>query len=233
MSNITENDDFKQRLDDAARKAAGSPGPMSAESSEQPPPTPTRRPMPTRPTNASVRGREYLTPHEMTELIKAAGQVGRHRLRDRTLILVGYRHGLRCAEILNLRWDQVDFDGRLLHVVRVKRGTPSTHPLGSTEIRGLNQLKKAAGPGAGFVFTSERGGQLSSSSIRRIIKKAGNHKGLLMLHPHMLRHSCGFKLANDGIDTRAIQAYLGHRNIQCTVRYTELSPGRFDGMWGD
>ena len=53
------------------------------------------------------------------------------------------------------------------------------------------------------------------------------------VHTHMLRHACGFKLANDGVDTRALQAYLGHKSIQHTVRYTELAPTRFKGFWRD
>ena len=51
------------------------------------------------------------------------------------------------------------------------------------------------------------------------------------VHAHMLRHACGYALANKGVDTRTLQAYLGHRSIQSTVRYTELGPGRFKNLW--
>jgi integrase len=150
--------------------------------------------------------------------------------RDATMILLAYRHGLRASEVCDLRWDQVDFDQAVLHVRRVKASTPSTHPLTGTELRALRRLQReVASP---FVFVSERGSPFSVSGFRRIVERAAS--GLeIKVHPHMLRHACGFKLANDGVDTRALQAYLGHRNIQHTVRYTELAPDRFKGFWRD
>jgi type 1 fimbriae regulatory protein FimB/type 1 fimbriae regulatory protein FimE len=84
------------------------------------------------------------------------------------------------------------------------------------------------------VFKNERGGPLTDSGVRKIVARAGEAAELgFSAHPHMLRHACGFKLANEGHDTRAIQHYLGHRNIQHTVRYTELSPDRFKRFWTD
>ncbi|MEM6559912.1 MAG: tyrosine-type recombinase/integrase, partial [Myxococcota bacterium] len=156
----------------------------------------------------------------------------RHGERDATMILVAYRHGLRVSELVNLRWEQVDFATGLLHVRRRKKGTPSTHPMGGQEIRSLRKLKRE-GEGA-FVFTTQRKGPLTDSTFRKILAVAGERAELeLPIHPHMLRHSTGFKLANDGQDTRAIQHYLGHRNIQHTVRYTELAADRFNGFWKD
>ena len=119
----------------------------------------------------------------------------------------------------------------LLHVNRKKRGTLSTHPLRGPELRALRRLQRDY-PGAPQVFVSEQGGPLSTSSVRRILTRAGALAALpFPVHPHMLRHACGFKLANDGQDTRAIQHYLGHRNIQHTVLYTELAADRFKGFW--
>jgi len=247
MSNITDNDGFQQRLDDATRKVAGSAGSTPAESSEKRDEATATitshgvisvRPMPTKPRNADVRSREHLTPDEVEKLIKAAGSVGRHRNRDRTLILMAFRHGFRVAEIRKLRWDQINHDSKCtsytIYIARVKRGTPSIHHLSSKEIRGINRIKKEQQLNSVHIFTSERGGQLSDSSIRAIVARAGRIADLgFPCHPHMLRHACGYKLAADGVDTRAIQAYLGHRQIQCTVRYTELAPGRFDGLWDD
>ena len=84
------------------------------------------------------------------------------------------------------------------------------------------------------MFISERGAPFSGEGFARLLQRAGKAAGLtIRVHPHMLRHACGYKLANDGQDTRALQAYLGHKNIQHTVRYTELSPSRFKGFWRD
>jgi integrase len=179
--------------------------------------------------NAELRTREHLTATEVDKLIEAA-KGNRQGHRDATMILLAYRHGLRASEVCDLRWDQVDFDQAILHVRRVKAGTPSTHPLTGAELRALRRLQReVASP---FVFVSERGSPFTVSGFRRMIERAAS--GLeIKVHPHMLRHACGFKLANDGVDTRALQAYLGHRNIQHTVRYTELAPGRFKGFWRD
>jgi type 1 fimbriae regulatory protein FimB/type 1 fimbriae regulatory protein FimE len=194
-------------------------------------PNPKRPPR--RVTNASLRTREYLTADEVNDLRLAAKKVGRNRLRDSTLILISYRHGLRVSEAIDLRWDQVDLKHELLHVRRLKHGTASNHPLGKEECRCLRQLRRRH-PDSRFVFVSEMKGPLTSASVRKMIARAGRHAGIpFPVHPHMLRHACGYKLANDGHDTRAIQHYLGHRNINHTVRYTELSPERFRGFWKD
>jgi len=188
---------------------------------------------PRKPKNADVRSREHLTPGEVDQLMAAAGKLGRHGHRDKTLILVMYRHGLRVSELVALRWDQVDLDAGLIHINRRKNGTPSTHPLGGAEIRALRKLKRDY-PATQYVFVTERKGPMTDSVVRKLIARAGREAGLgFPAHPHMLRHACGFKLANDGQDTRAIQHYLGHKNIQHTVRYTELAPDRFKDFWRD
>jgi integrase len=149
------------------------------------------------------------------------------------MILLAYRHGLRVSELINLRWDQLDLDQGLLHVRRVKNGVPSTHPLTGTEIRALRKLKRLAGESA-YVFLSERKGPLTDSSVRKRMAQAGERAALgFPVHPHQLRHGCGYKLANDKQDTRAIQLFLGHRNIQHTVQYTELAAERFQDFWRD
>ena len=187
---------------------------------------------PRRVSNKTLRSREHLTPAEVEKLMTAAGRLGRHGHRDATLILIAYRHALRVGELVSLRWDQVDFTQGLLHVARLKNGSPSTHPLRGPEIRALRRLKRE-GEG-NYVFTTERGGPLTTSTVRKLVARAGEAAGIgFPVHPHMLRHAAGFKLANDGHDTRAIQHYLGHRNIQHTVRYTEMAPDRFKGFWQD
>jgi type 1 fimbriae regulatory protein FimE len=194
-------------------------------------PNPNRPPR--RVPNSSVRSREYLTADEVRDLRTAAKNVGRHRLRDATLILISYRHALRVSEAVDLRWDQIDLKLGLMYVRRLKNGTASNHPLGKEECRCLRQLRRLH-PESRYVFVSELKGPLTSACVRKMIARAGRRARIpFPVHPHMLRHACGYKLANDGHDTRAIQHYLGHRNINHTVRYTELSPERFRGFWKD
>ena len=191
------------------------------------------RKVPKRLHNRVYRSREYLTEREVERLIEAAGRVGRNGHRDQTLILLGYRHGLRVSELVTLRWEQIDMELGLLHVNRVKHGNPSVHPLRGPEIRALMDLRcnVTAQP---YVFISERKSPLTTDAVRKIISRAGKLADLqFSVHPHMLRHACGYKLAQAGQDTRAIQDYLGHRNIQHTVRYTQLSADRFKSFWQD
>jgi integrase len=127
----------------------------------------------------------------------------------------------------------VDFKAASLHVRRTKGGTPSTHPLTGRELRALRRHQREAPSGA-FVFTSERGAPLSAPGFSRMVERAGRSAGLgIKAHAHMLRHACGFALANAGVDTRALQVYLGHSNIQNTTRYTALAEGRFKGFFRD
>jgi type 1 fimbriae regulatory protein FimB/type 1 fimbriae regulatory protein FimE len=189
--------------------------------------TPRRRP------NAELRTREYLTAAEVERLLKAT-KGNRWSHRDSTMILVAYRHGLRASELTDLRWDQVDFPTATLHVRRVKQGSPSTHPILGDELRWLRRLQREQNPKSPFVFTSERGSPFTTAGFARMVERAGGEAKLgFKAHPHMLRHACGFALAAKGHDTRALQAYLGHRNIQHTVRYTELAPERFKHFWKD
>lgn len=181
--------------------------------------------------NVDLRTREYLTEAEVERLM-AAARKHRWAHRDATMILAAYRHGLRASELVDLRWDQVDFGAGTLHVHRVKQGTPSTHPILGDELRALRRLQREQEPKSPFVFTSERGAPFTTAGFARVVERAGIEARLgFKAHPHMLRHACGYTLANRGHDTRALQAYLGHRNIQHTVRYTELSPTRFKDFW--
>ena len=185
---------------------------------------------PRRVPNAELRTREYLTEPEVNRLI-AAAKANRQGHRDATMILIAFRHGLRAAELVDLRWDQVDL-GRnaCLHVRRVKNGMPSVHPLQGDEMRALRELKRSAD--SPFVFVSERGAPFTRAGFAKMVARAGAEAGFKFgVHPHMLRHACGYALANRGHDTRALQAYFGHKNIQHTVRYTELSPTRFKDFW--
>ncbi|MBK9201147.1 MAG: tyrosine-type recombinase/integrase [Candidatus Obscuribacter sp.] len=183
--------------------------------------------------NLERRSREYLTTAEVKGLIDAAKDVGRHGARDALLILVMYRHALRVSELADLKWDQVDLNRGRLHVNRLKNGEPSVHYLEGDEIRALRKLRRDYASSE-FVFVSERQGPLSANAIHKLVARAGREAALeLSVHPHMLRHGKGFQLASEGIDTRAIQAYMGHKNIQHTVLYTQLNPKRFRGFGKD
>ncbi len=183
--------------------------------------------------NADRRSREHLTSAEIDRLIAAAQSLGRHGQRDATMILLAYRHGLRVSELVGLRREQLDLQQGLLHVRRRKNGLPSTHPLRGPELRALRRLLREY-PETPYVFVSERRAPMTTATFRKLIARAGAAAKLGMpIHPHMLRHSTGFKLANDGQDTRAIQHYLGHRNIQHTTLYTQLAADRFNGFWAD
>src|SRR5205807_2036683 len=169
---------------------------------------------------SSRRPREYLTVKEVNRLMDAARDRGRYGHRDATMVLVAFRHGLRAGELCALRWDQYDLERGLLHVRREKNGTPSVHPIGGTEIRALRRLKREQIESR-YVFLTERRAPMTTAGFRKMIARTGESaKFPFPVHPHMLRHACGYKLANDGQDTRAVQHYLGHKNIQHTVRYT-------------
>ena len=182
-------------------------------------------------TNAEMRSREYLTPAEIEKLIKAAKE-GRWGLRDACLIMVAYRHGLRAVEACDLEWSQVEFGRNAsLHVRRAKSGKPAVHPIRGDELRMLTALRKEY-TDSRYVFTTERGTPFTTDAINRLVKIIGQRAKLAMpVHFHMLWHSCGYKLANEGIDTRAIQDWLGHVSITHTTRYTQLSQTRFKDFW--
>ena len=159
---------------------------------------------------AERRGREHLTPPEVDTLMDATRSIGRHGLRDATMILMAYRHALRVSELVAQRWDQVDLDAGLLHVRRQKNGAPSTHPLRGPELRALRELARRYSSSAGYLFMSERRGPLTTSTVRKMIARAGELSSIeFPVHPHMLRHATGFYLAGQGQDTRAIQHYMG------------------------
>ena len=188
---------------------------------------------PRRRKNHEVRPREYLTEDEVGRLIQAARRQGRHGHRDATLILITYRHGLRVSEAISLQWNAIDLDRGHLHVHRLKDGAAAVHPLRGVEIRALRRLQRETCESP-YVFVSERRGPLSDSAVRKIVSRAGVEAALpFPVHPHMLRHAVGYKLANEGHDTRAIQHYLGHKSIRHTVRYTQLSSLRFRDFWRD
>ena len=150
--------------------------------------------------------------------------MGRHGARDRTLVLLAYRHGLQVSELVTMHWEQIDLKAGLVHGARLKNGLASTHPIRGPKLRALRELRRGY-PDSPYLFVTERGGPMTPATVRKLIVRAGELAKLpFPIHPHMLRHPAAYKLANKGHDTRSSQQYLGHRNTTHTVRYTELSP---------
>ena len=198
---------------------------------------PTSTQNPTVLSNSSNR-RRYLTPPEMDKLIAAAKANGKGRQairkgRDALMILLAYRHGLRVSELVSLQWSAIDLTIGNIHIARKKNGISTVHPLSGIELRALKKLRRE-NPHARFVFLSNRDQPMTRQNFNVVLDDLGRAAGFeFPIHPHMLRHSTGYKLANDGVDTRSLQHYLGHKNIQHTVRYTELNANRFNGWWRD
>jgi len=179
--------------------------------------------------------RKHLTQNEVERLI-AATKGSRHEARDRCLLLLMFRHGLRVSEACGMQLSQVDVESRVLHVSRLKKGLSTTHPLRTDELRAIKAWLAERGrmkpDDCDAFFVSERRNPLNRRTAWDAIRRYGEKAGLpLAAHPHMLRHACGYALADQGADTRLIQDYLGHRNIQHTVRYTATNPARFERLW--
>jgi type 1 fimbriae regulatory protein FimB/type 1 fimbriae regulatory protein FimE len=180
--------------------------------------------------NAEYRPREYLTDAEVDRLIEAARKRGRNGARDAAAILLAYRHGLRAAELCQLRWSQIDLRHGRLHVNRANGGIESVHPLRGPELRAMRRLQGASP----YVFVTEAGTPVMTAWFLRMVQRSGKAAKLpFPVHPHMLRHSTGYKLTNDGHDTRSLAHYLGHRNLQSKARYTALAPDRSAKFWQD
>jgi len=186
---------------------------------------------------ATAPRKKELTEGEMDRFLKAAKK-GRHGVRDHAMMLVAFRHGMRVSELIDIRLDEVDLDtGRIF--VRRKKGSLSTHHvLEGDEMRSVRAwLRERSLIGAGrvagssYLFTGERG-PLTRRAVNYLVDQIGKRAGFAFkVHPHMLRHSCGFALANKGKDTRLIQDFLGHRNIAHTVTYTRTAAKRFEDIW--
>ena len=173
-----------------------------------------------------TRPRKHLLPAEFDAMAAAARAAG--DVRGLAMLLVGYRHGLRKAELRALQWSQIDEPSRTLSVARVKDGVSATHPIQPDTWRALQRLPRR-GP---YVFSNASGAPVSPRTIHATIERLGAAAGVpLRVNPHMLRHGCGYALAASGAATRVIQLYLGHRSIQSTARYTAMDPNAFKGLW--
>ena len=177
--------------------------------------------------------RDYLHPKEIDRLLHAAKLFPRYGIRNHALMLTAFRHALRISEVVDLRVSDINLQSGRIYCRRLKGSVSNTHPMEGDEIRALRKwLRERPQTALDFVFVSERGSPLTRQSAWRIVAEAGRRAELeLDIHPHMLKHSCGYYLANRGYDTRLIQDYMGHKQIQNTVRYTATNAKRFEGLW--
>jgi len=184
--------------------------------------------------NGSQRksGRKFLTTTEVERLIDAAGRSKRNGTRNRLMIFLAFRHGLRRSELCNLKWEDIDFFNALLTVHRLKGGIDSRHPIQADEMRLIRKWKREQGDNCSWLFHTPQGSPMLPDSFRKILRQIGKDAGFdTPIHPHMLRHGCGYALVEQNQNLRAIQHYLGHRKIQNTLIYTELSPNAFKDFW--
>ncbi len=181
-------------------------------------------------TDAHERRRDFLGEAEVTALLDGA-KAGRHGARDHLILLTMYRHGLRVSEAVGLRRDEVDLDRARLWVRRLKNGLSVEQPIAGDELRALRRYLATRKDTLPWLFVSERGQPLTRQSVNYLITAAAIRAGVAPVHPHMLRHSCGFALADRGHDLRLIQDYLGHRDPKHTVHYTRIAGSRFEGIW--
>lgn len=180
--------------------------------------------------DAHERRKDYLTAAEIARLLGAA-KSGRHGTRDHLLMLMMYRHGLRVSEAIGIRHDEVDLAVSRLWVRRLKNGLSVEQPIAGDELRAIRRHLATRDDHLPWLFVSERGAQLTRQAVNYLLAQAANRAGLSAVNPHMLRHSCGFALANQAYDLRLIQDYLGHRDPKHTVRYTRTAGQRFEGLW--
>ena len=173
----------------------------------------------------------FLTEPQVEGLRQTVKKTSRNPHRDSTMILVAYRHGLRVGEVTELRWEDVHLERAEIYVRRLKGSKSTMHSLQGDELRALGKLRREKTSSLSFVFISEQGGPLSVEAVEYMLKRAGQAAGIPHVHPHMLRHGCGYRLVNQGANTRTIQDYFGHRDVRHTELYTEVDASRFRGLW--
>jgi type 1 fimbriae regulatory protein FimB len=203
---------------------------MNIEASEGQNQMANRRKVTSGATDAHERSKNYLDPGEVECLLEAAKE-GRHGERDYALLLLTYRHGLRVSEAVAIKLGDVNLKEARLWVKRAKGSLDTEQPLAGDELRALKRYLATREDKLPWLFVSERGCQMVRRAVNHMIAAAGKRADLGRIHPHMLRHSCGYALANKGQDFRLIQDWLGHRDPKHTSRYTRVAARRFEGIW--
>ena len=181
-------------------------------------------------TDGHERARNFLNDAELETLLGAAWK-GRHGVRDYLLLLMMVRHGLRVSEAVGLRRQDLNLGRARVWIRRLKNGLSVEHPIAGDELRAMRRYLHTRSDALPWLFVSERGQPMTRQSVNYFIGAAARRAGLGALHPHMLRHTCGYFLANQGYDLRLIQDYLGHRDPKHTVHYTRVAGVRFEGLW--
>lgn len=173
------------------------------------------------PGDQSVRVR-YLKPEEVAALVVRMRAAGRYGARDAAMVLLAYQHGLRVSELCALTRDDVDLKAGTIRIARRKGSVGAVHPLTGAGMRALRDVMTSSQ----WIFVNERGTPVSTAGFRDTLRRHAPG-----IHPHMLRHACGYKLANDGTDLLLIAAYLGHKDVRNTMRYTVVDSRRFRGLF--
>jgi integrase len=182
--------------------------------------------------DAHERTRDYLTENEFQALVESTKR-SRYHWRDASIFMLTFYHGLRATEVCNLRLKDIDLKHGRIWIERLKRSLSTEQPLLPQELRALKRYLTQRGDSQlPWLFLTERGDQLTRFALNYLVRSAGERAGLeFSVHPHMLRHGCGYALANRGYDLRLIQDYLGHRSPHHTMRYTRTAASRFEGLW--